>query len=116
MSKEKEIQDEFERYWGQLDRIEQAIVKNKNRIGAVGGQLDRLEKSLIFLRNQIKRFDKVERMLKWLVVRKELDYLSHDLEHNEYRDEYRKPILDDMFKLSKSLPNMSDILDDVEKK
>lgn len=73
MSKEKELQDELERYWGQLDRV--------------------------------------ERMLKWLVVRKELDYLSHDLEHNEYKKEYRKPILDNMFKLGKHLPDISDILE-----
>ena len=73
MSKEEQIQDELERYWGQLDRI--------------------------------------ERMLKWLVVRRELDYLSHDLEHNEYREEYRKPILDDMFRLGKKLPDISDILE-----
>ena len=50
MSKEKQIQNELERYWGQMDRIEQAIIKNKNRIGAVGGELD-----------------KVERMLKWII-------------------------------------------------
>lgn len=74
MSKEKEIQDELEKYWGQMDRI--------------------------------------EKMLKWLVVMKELDYLSHDLEHNEYRDEYRKPILEDMFRLGKELPDISDILEE----
>ena len=56
------------------------------------------------------------RMLKWLVVRKRLDYLSHDLEHNDYRDEYKKPILDQMFRLGEKLPEIHDILDDVEKK
>lgn len=63
-------------------------------------QLDRMEKCLNHL----------HRMLKWVIVRKKLDYLSHDLEENEYRDEYRKPILDDMFKLGKQLPDISDII------
>ena len=56
------------------------------------------------------------RMLKWLVVRKRLDYLSHDLEHNDYRDEYKKPILDQMFRLGEKLPEIHDIFGDVEKK
>lgn len=57
-----------------------------------------------------KQLDRIERMLKWLIVRKKLDYLSHDLEHNEYKEEFRKPILDDMFKLGKQLPDISDII------
>ena len=58
------------------------------------------------------KLDRIERVLKWLVVRKNLDYLSHDLEHNDYRDEYRKPILDEMFKLGEKLPDISDILEE----
>ena len=56
------------------------------------------------------QFDRLERMLRWLIVRKEIDYLSHDLEYNEYRDEYRKPILDEMFKLGEHLPDIDDIV------
>jgi len=59
-----------------------------------------------------KQLDRIERMLKWLIVRKKLDYLSHDLEHNEYKKEFRKPILDDMFKLGEQLPDISDIIEE----
>lgn len=56
------------------------------------------------------QLSRIEKMLKWLIVRKKLDYLSHDLEHNDYRDEYRKPILDEMFRLGEELPDISDIV------
>ena len=56
------------------------------------------------------RLERVQRMLRWLMVGKELDYLSRDLEHNDDSDEYRKPILDEMCKLSEELSVISDIL------
>jgi len=58
------------------------------------------------------QLNRIERMLKWVIVRKKLDYLSHDLEHNEYKKEFRKPILDDMFKLGEQLPDISDIIEE----
>lgn len=58
------------------------------------------------------QLDRIERMLKWVIVRKKLDYLSHDLEHNEYKEEFRKPILNDMFKLGEQLPDIGDIIKD----
>lgn len=73
----------------------------------INEQLDYLEKCI---QTAIEITAKNERMLKWLVVRKNLDYLSHDLKHNEYRDEYREPILDEMFKLGEQLPDISDVI------
>jgi len=86
MSKEQEIQDGLEKYWGQLDRIEE---------------------STIFLRNQINRFDKVERMLKWLVVKRlDDERYFYSLDGRTYH----------YSRLQKMIPDISDILDDVEKK
>ena len=56
--------------------------------------------------------DRIERMLKWLIVRKKLDYLGHDLKHNDYREEFTTDILDEMFKISEHLPDISDILEE----
>ena len=68
--------------------------------------LDLFKGGLVFS----QQLERIERMLKWVIVRKKLDYLSHDLEHNEYKKEFRKPILDDMFKLGEQLPDISDII------
>ena len=88
MSKEKEIQDELERYWGQLDRIEGAIKKNKHRIGAVGGQMER-----------------VERMLRWIVLALQAEF------HFKSMTNEQKEKMENIVKLC---PDISDILEGKE--
>lgn len=68
-----------------------------------------MDRSKMCLDDQL---DRIERMLKWLILRKELDYLSHDMEHNDYREEFKGEILDEMFKLGEKLPDILDILEE----
>ena len=104
MSKEKELQDELERYWGQLDRIEEGIVKNKHRIGAMGGQMER-----------------VERMLRWLVVMKmdnSMATVYADGIDNMPAEKLKDYITNGLVKREtwrdKHLPDISDILEGKE--
>lgn len=70
MNREKEIQGELEKYWGQLDRV--------------------------------------EKLLKWLVVK----VLARDMEQDEHHGESREEIFGNMHTLSKKLPDISDILEE----
>lgn len=114
----------MKRWYMQLQK-KQDLIENRNIIKKMllntntrpkdrkeaGMLLLRINKALGIMAMEVKmnQLGRIEKMLRWLIVRKKLDYLSHDLEHNDYSEEYRRPIFDEMFKLGEHLPDIGNI-------
>jgi len=80
---------------------------------SISEQMDEVSKQKEKVATQ-KKLDRIERMLKWLIVRNQLDVHAYDLHNNDYKEEFRKEILDKMFQLGELLPDISDILNSTD--